>query len=98
MNNKWRKKRIKEIPKEIAALTQELDNLLEIQEHPTTKPIQEHSTQRLLAIGDLVVVLSKQAGLCGTEAKIIGATDKRYILQLASGSIIYRAKHNVTKK
>ena len=88
MDRDVRSKRIKEIPKQIAALTEELDHLL-LEEYPA-----DHC-EISLKIGDQVIITRKQSQTPGVQAEIVGETEKRYILKLMNGPIVYRAKHNV---
>mmetsp|Transcript_13635 Transcript_13635/g.25645 ORF Transcript_13635/g.25645 Transcript_13635/m.25645 type:complete len:84 (-) Transcript_13635:1547-1798(-) len=73
-----RLQRINEIPGEIWALTQELETLLLVQQQTTV--------DLSLNIGDTVTLTSRS--LHGTRARIVGETNKRFILKLDSGRIV----------
>jgi len=91
--NDQRLQRINEIPIEILALTEELRRLLSIDRDPDQSTASNTGNQVPPAIGDTVVVTSRS--LYGTQAQIIGITEKRLILKLVTGRIVYRSKHNV---
>mmetsp|Transcript_14399 Transcript_14399/g.27059 ORF Transcript_14399/g.27059 Transcript_14399/m.27059 type:complete len:93 (-) Transcript_14399:1217-1495(-) len=77
--------RINEISKEILALTEELNTLL----------LQDQASDPVFPRqGDPVILTSQN--LYGAKAQIIGVTEKRFVLRLEDGRIVYRAKHNVT--
>jgi len=77
-----RLQRINEIPREISALTKELETLLLIQQQTTVDP----SRDIVLNIGDIVILTGRS--LHGTQARIVGETDKHFILKLDSGRIV----------
>jgi len=88
-----RLQRINEIPNEILALTEELRTLLLVDQDLEQTPASDTRNQHLPGIGDTVILTSQS--LYGVQAQIIGVTDKRFILKLTTGRIVYRSKQNV---
>ena len=82
-----RKKRLKQIPREIEALTKELEALLLREVFSEVKPSHK--------IGDKVVLTNNHRGLGGSTGTISGITKARFRIDLDDGKIIYRAKNNV---
>jgi preprotein translocase subunit YajC len=79
-------KRLKEIPKEILALTTELEALLI---SGVFSPIIE--------VGDRVTITNSHRGLQGSKGQVVSITKARVQVKLDSGRYIYRAKNNVQK-
>ena len=86
-SSEYRKKRLEQIPKEIEALTQELEALL-LQEVFT-------NTGNSLKIGDRVMLTNNHRGLGGSTGTISGITKARFKIDLDDRRTIYRAKDNV---
>jgi preprotein translocase subunit YajC len=86
-NSEHRRNRLKQIPKEIEALTKELESLL-LQEVST-------NTNSSLKIGDRVVLTNNHRGLNGSTGTISAVTKARFKITLDDGKTIYRAKDNV---
>lgn len=82
--------RIKEISKEIALLSSELEQLL-------IEPSSSNELRTDICIGDQIEITNNRGSLRGHRATVVGVTNKRFILKLQSGSTIYRAKSNVRK-
>lgn len=88
LDEKSKLQRIKEISREIATLSAELERLLI--EPPNSKELPTDTS-----IGDQVLITNNRANLRGQEATVVGNTSKRFILKLQTGQVIYRAKSNV---
>jgi hypothetical protein len=86
MNSESRKKRLKEIPEEIKALTRELEALL----------LQEETTHNL-QVNDRVVITNSYLGLRGRAGTIVRVTQKQYQIKLDNGTFVNRSKTNVKK-
>ena len=95
MDKNLRQNRIKEISKEISALTQELERLL-VQEESESES--ETATTAKIQVGDRVIITNNHLGLCGSEGTVVRVTHKQYQGKLDSGSFINRRKENVMKK
>lgn len=89
-DEKSRLQRIKEISGEIAALSAELERLL-------IEPPNSEELRTDISIGDQVLITNNRANLRGHQATVVGSTNKRFILKLQTGQVIYRAKSNVQK-
>jgi preprotein translocase subunit YajC len=79
-------KRLKEIPKEIQALTKELEALLI-----------SGVFSPAIKIGDRVIITNNHRGLQGSKGAVVSITKARIQVKLDSGRYIYRAKNNVRK-
>jgi preprotein translocase subunit YajC len=89
-----RQRRIKEISREIAALSKELEGLLLQQD---TQEVPQATIQEL-AIGDRIEITNNHRGLKGTKGVIVKVTDAQYQIKLDhNGSYIYRTKTNVRR-
>ena len=89
-----RQRRIKEISREIAALSRELEGLI-LQQDKEAAP--QPSIQEL-TIGDRIEITNNHRGLKGTKGTIVKVTDAQFQIKLDSnGSLVYRTKTNVRK-
>lgn len=85
MRNK--QQRIIEITEQIATLTAELEHLLTL----------EASDSDNIELGSKVIINNRHKGLAGKKGTVVKITDKQYAIKLHDGSIIRRAKTNVSK-
>jgi len=85
-----RRKRLKQIPREIEALTKELKALILKEVFTGIEPSRK--------IGDKVVLTNNHRGLAGRTGTISGITKARFRIDLEDGQVVYRAKDNVKPK
>jgi hypothetical protein len=87
-----RKQRIKDISKQIAELTSELSELLQLDSSDDSTDL-----ERNFEIGDAVVINNSYRGLKGATGTIEAVTKKQVDIRLLDNRVVRRHKSNVSK-